>query len=255
MRQIFNKGHETRGARIGRVFSGKVQNFNVSTPLALASIRELPRPLMSRSIVIKMRRSPEQLKRFDKDDPAFEIVRKAIRKWVARCNLNRDPEMPAGFRGRRADNWRAMIAIADDLGYGEAARAAAVALSSDRQYENQHITLLSDIRTVFDAFGQDRLRTKSELLPALAALPDSLWADWTGLDSTGAPRMFTEGDLGRLLRPFGIRSKTLWPPGRREGTKSATGYLRAQFEAAWASFCEEGSTPPQSSKVRYLRRS
>jgi hypothetical protein len=199
-----------------------------------------------------MHRSPKQLKPFDGTDRAFIIVREAIGKWAARCNLNRNPEMPAGFRGRTADNWRCLVAIADDLGFGEPARAAAVALGSDRQYENQHIRLLTDIRTVFDMYGADRLGTKRELIPALVELEDSLWSEWTGLDGTATPHALTEGDIGRLLRPFAIRSKTLWPPGRRPGSKSDSGYSRQQFEAAWASYCEPSATPPQASKVRYL---
>jgi hypothetical protein len=51
---------------------------------------------------IKLHRSPNQLKPFDETD-RFIIVREAIGKWAARCNLNRNPEMPAGFRGRTAD--------------------------------------------------------------------------------------------------------------------------------------------------------
>src|SRR5271169_6573031 len=219
---IFNYGHETYGADIGKVNRGRPQKYSVSAPLALGTIQELPRPLMSRSIAIRMHRSPNQLKPFDETDRAFMIVREAIQKWAARCNLDRNPEMPAGFRGRTADNWRPLLAIADDLGfgYGEAARATAVVLSSDRQYENQHVTLLTDIRTVFDRFKRDRLRTKAELIPALAGLEDSLWSEWTGLDGTATPRVLSQGDIGRLLRPFGIRSKTVWPPGRRQHTKS-----------------------------------
>jgi hypothetical protein len=136
-----------------------------------------------------MHRSPNQLKPFDETDPAFIIAREAIGKWAARCNLNRNPEMPAGFRARTADNWRCLVAIADDLGFGydEVTRAAAVALGSDRQYENQHITLLTDIRTAFDRRDKDRLRTKAELIPALAGLEDSPWGEWTGLDGTAGP--------------------------------------------------------------------
>jgi hypothetical protein len=152
--------------------------------------------------------------------------------------------MPAGFQGRTADNWRSLLAIADDLGvdYGEAARAAAVVLGSDRQYENPNVTLLIDIRTVFDMYGADRLGTKRELIPALVGLEESLWSEWTGLDDTAAPHMLTQGDIGRLLRPFRIRSKTIWPPRRDAGTKSETGYYRSQFEAAWASYCEPSAT-------------
>jgi len=39
-------------------------------------------------------------------------------------------------------------------------RAAAVALGSDRQYENQHITLLTGIRTVFDRHDRVGIPTK-----------------------------------------------------------------------------------------------
>jgi len=60
---------------------------------------------------------------------------------------------------------------------------------------------------------------------------------WTGLDGTAGPDMLTQGDIDRLLRPFAIRSKTLWPPGRRPGRKSESGYSRQQSEAAWASYC------------------
>ena len=180
------------------------------------------RPQGGTVIAIKIHRSPHQLKPFDETDRAFIVVREAIGKWAARCNLNRDPEMPAGFRGRTADNWRCLVAIADDLGFGydEAARAAAVVL----------------------------------LIPALAGLEDSPWGEWTGLDGTAGPHMLTQGDIGRLLRPFAIRSKTLWPPGRCPGTKSESGYSRQQFEAAWASYCQPSATPPQASKARYLSR-
>jgi hypothetical protein len=92
------------------------------------SLRHNPIAVMSRSIAINMRRSPDQLKLFDETDRAFIVKREAIQKWAARCTLSREPEMPAGFQGRTADNWRPLLAIADDFGvdYGEAARAAAV---------------------------------------------------------------------------------------------------------------------------------
>ena len=69
----------------------------------------------------------------------------------------------------------------------------------------------------FNRHGKDRLRTKVELIPALAGRP---WGEWTGLDGTAGPHMLTQGDIGRLLRPLAIRSKPLWPPGRCPGTKS-----------------------------------
>ena len=70
----------------------------------------------------------------------------------------------------------------------------------------------------FNRHGKDRLRTKVELIPALAGLEDSPWGEWTGLDGTAGPHMLAQGDIGRLLRPLAIRSKPLWPPGRCPGT-------------------------------------
>jgi hypothetical protein len=169
MHQIFNAGHEVDGT-IRRFIGGEPRKYCVGAPLAIATIATLPRPLMSRSIPIDMRRSPVPLEPFDENDRAFMITYEAIRKWAARCNLNRDPEMPEGFRGRLADNWRVLFAIADDLGRGEEARAAAVVLSANRQYENPVTTLLTDIRTIFDMFGVDRLRTRLDLIPA--------WWNW-----------------------------------------------------------------------------
>jgi hypothetical protein len=49
------------------------------------------------------------------------------------------------------------------------------------------ITLLIDIRTVFDMYGADRLGTKRELILALTGLEDGLWSEWTGLDDTATP--------------------------------------------------------------------
>jgi hypothetical protein len=94
-------------------------------------------------------------------------------------------------------------------------------------------------------------KIKAELIPALAGLEDSPWGEWTALE-VRPRRMLTQGRP--RVTPFAIRSKTLWPPGRRPGTKSESGYSRQQFEAAWASYCEPSATPPQASKFRYLSR-
>jgi hypothetical protein len=78
-----------------------------------------------RDIAIKLHRSPNQLKPFDETD-RFIIVREAIGKWAARCNLNRNPEMPAPSdrrrSGRRDDarerNQRADIRVSNSRRHG-----------------------------------------------------------------------------------------------------------------------------------------
>jgi len=61
------------------------------------------------------------------------------------CELARDPEIPSGLYNRTADNWRVLLAIADDLGHGKAARAFAIELNSDRPDEDAAVTGEGDI--------------------------------------------------------------------------------------------------------------
>ena len=56
---------------------------------------------------------------------------------------------------------------------------------------------------------------------------------WTRL-----PRPLTPPELATLLRPFGIKPRTVWPARRQSGDKSSRGYLRADFEGSWAAYCD-----------------
>jgi Protein of unknown function (DUF3631) len=124
-----------------------------------------------------------------------------------------DPEMPPLLRNRAADNWRVLLSVADDFGYGEDARSAAVTLSANRPDEDPGVTLLDNIRGVFQALGVDRIAS-SALVEELIGLDDGLWNEWRGPHDDGSPRTLTQGELSRLLRPFGIRPKTVWPARR-----------------------------------------
>jgi Transposase/Protein of unknown function (DUF3631) len=104
----------------------------VFAPLAVSAIGMLPLPLMHRAVVINMQRPAKAdtpLQELDERDPMFAAAHAEIQKWAATCAL-REPEMPPELRNRAADNWRVLLAIADDLGHGAAARAAAVALGT-----------------------------------------------------------------------------------------------------------------------------
>jgi hypothetical protein len=160
LRAIFNAGHR-RGGAISRFVAGRSRKFPVFAPLALAAIGTLPLPLMHRSVIIQMQRQAPgdiELPPFDEFDPAFPATRVEIKKWAAICSLNPRPEMPEGLHNRVADNWRPLLSVADDLGHGEAARAAAVALSAGRIDEDPGVVLLGDIRTIFLARKIDRIR-------------------------------------------------------------------------------------------------
>ncbi|MGB9392996.1 MAG: DUF3631 domain-containing protein, partial [Xanthobacteraceae bacterium] len=60
--------------------------------------------------------------------------------------LNSNPEIPPELRNRQADNWRALLSIADsfDPGWGAAAREAAVIFARGYHDEDIGVALLKE---------------------------------------------------------------------------------------------------------------
>jgi hypothetical protein len=216
----------------------------------------LPLPLLHRSIVINMQRAPKhaRIERLEESDSAFPAVRADIRAWAQNCSLARDPEIPASLRNRAADNCRPLLAIADTLGHGEAARTALLKLYSNRPDEDPGVSLLADIGKVLLTREVDRIGSK-DMVEALLELEDAVWAEWRGVNDDRSPHKLTQSELARLLQPFGIRSKIIWPLARKPGDRSCRGYTRDQFEAAWAAYCPTADTATQPSKIIELPRS
>jgi uncharacterized protein DUF3631 len=112
-----------------------------------------------------------------------------------------------------------------------AARAACVELYGGRQLEDESIgvQLLSDIR---DVFGTEDRVTSGELLERLNALEESPWCDWFG-------KPLTHRGLAKLLDRYRIKSRNV----RLPDGKTPKGFLRAEFEGAWARYL--APHPPQ----------
>jgi putative DNA primase/helicase len=106
----------------------------------------------------------------------------------------------------------------------ERARKAALALSGADAAgaDSQGVELLGDTRKVFDAGQTVEMPTKA-LITALSTDEERPWATY----SKGEP--ITDRQLAKLLKPFGIVSTTVHPPG----APHAKGYRRADFEDAW----------------------
>jgi len=123
LRAAFNAGHR-RGGAIRRFLRGRSSKLSVFAPLAVAAIGSLPLPLMHRSVIINMQRhmpNEARLEPVNEFDPTFPASRTEIEKWAATCKLNPEPDMPGELHNRAADNWRVLLAVADDLGHGHAA--------------------------------------------------------------------------------------------------------------------------------------
>jgi hypothetical protein len=237
LRSVFNSGHR-RGGNIARFVGGSAQQFPTFAPLALAAIGSLPSPLLDRSIGINMQRlTPgRMLQSLDENALSLQAAREATIKWAAKCSLNRNPPTPPSLQNRTADNWRALLSIADDLCYGEEARNAATELSGNRPDEDPAVVLLTDIRAVFNERGVDRIGSRN-LVDALVTRDDGYWGEWRGPNDDRPSRNLTQGELAKLLRPFGIVPRTIWPVHRRAIDKSSRGYMKSQFEQAWRAYC------------------
>ena len=202
IRGLLNAGHR-RGAVAGRcVVRGKIvetEEIPAYCAVALAGLGWLPDTLMSRAVVIRMRRRAptekiEPYRRRDEIDEGHEL-RGRLAGWAAakaKILYAARPAMPVGIEDRNADVWEALFAIADAAGgdWPKKAREAAVALIAAGREEEPSlgIRLLADLRTVF---GKSEALFTKTILDALHALEDAPWKDLngkeTGLARPGAP--------------------------------------------------------------------
>ena len=247
IRGLLNAGHR-RGAVAGRcVTHGKGTPTTEEIPaycaVALAGLGWLPDTILSRSVVVRMRkRKPgERVEPFRRRDhtPGGHALRARLATWAAGNDLaDARPEMPEGVEDRDADIWEPLLAIADAVGgeWPKRARVAAVALvaASKGAEPSLGLRLLSDLRTVFGEAAE--MRTAA-ILTALHNLPEAPWGDLKG-------RPLNDHRLAARLRQYEVRSTNLVI-----GDTRPKGYLRADLEEAWAVYLP----PPGNSATSATR--
>ncbi len=123
MRAILNAGHGVGGSVDRTNSEGNVISYNVYGPVVMAGIGKLPASLISRSLVIQLRRSNKQMQPFK---PSDQYYAPQFYSWGAQAALNPNPQMPIQLIGREADKWRPLIAIADYFDQGDIGRAVAL---------------------------------------------------------------------------------------------------------------------------------
>ncbi len=240
VRAFLNSGHR-RGALSSRcVTRGKtieVVDFPSFCAVALAGLNDLPDTIMTRSVLVRMRRRApsERVEQWRQRTSGTEAapIAKGLQEWAQSVvAITTWPEMPAGVEDRDADVWEALLAVADLAGdeWPERARVAAVALvaASKENKGSLGIQLLSDLRTVFDTAGEDRLST-DELIQKLTGIPESPWGDLRGkpLDSRS---------LAARLGKYEIK-----PKQQKIFNKNVRGYERTDFEDAWSRYLPSSS--------------
>ena len=230
LRALLNAGYR-RGASIPRCVGPRhdVGEFAVFAAVALAGIGDLPDTIMTRSIVIKMRRrtareAVEQY-RVRLHEQEGHALRDQLADWaelVGSAAGEAFPVLPEGVTDRRAEAWEPLIAIADAAGgtWSERARVASVAdvAATRERVPTLGIRLLSDVR---EAFKERDVLATSDLLEILNNMDEAPWGDLRGkpLDSRG---------LAMRLKKYGVVPKTV-----RIGTATPKGYTRENLYDAW----------------------
>ena len=248
LRGIINSGHQRDFAYVVRSVgeSHDPRAFTTWGPKALAKIGKLPATLADRSVIIEMRRkkATEVTEPFDRCMiPHLDELRQQAMRWSTDSFETlqiSSPQLPTGIGDRAKDNWRPLLAIADQAGgtWPQAARESATQLShmlSDEDVEGPGALLLQDIRDVFRQDAVTRV-TSQKLARALGKLEHRPWPEWLGRNT------ITPRQIAQLLRPFGIAPKSIRVAG--EGTPK--GYEHGQFEDAF----ERYLTDPAATQER-----
>ena len=163
---LLNAGHR-KGAVAGRCV---VRGVNIVTEelaaycaVALAGLDDMPDTIMSRSVVVRMRRrSPNEVVepfRPRLHAPDGYVLRDALYEWSEDTPISGWPTMPLGVEDRDADVWEALLAVADAAGgrWPDRARCAAVTLvtATKSAPPSLGVRLLEDIRDVFTEAQED----------------------------------------------------------------------------------------------------
>jgi hypothetical protein len=236
IRGLLNAGHR-RGAVAGRcVVRGKIvetEELPAFCAVALAGIGDLPETVLTRSVIIRMRRrAPTQNVEPWRRRVQLHIgeeLHSRLAAWAATVleeATNNWADMPEGVSDRAADVWEALLGVADAAGgdWPKRARVTAVTLvtASKGDRDSLGIRLLGDLKTIF---GNEDQKPTEVILGRLHALPESCWNDFKG-------KPLTDRGLADLLRGYEIKSKTL----RIDSFGTAKGYARRDFVDAWSRY-------------------
>jgi Protein of unknown function (DUF3631) len=246
IRGMLNAGHR-KGATAGRcVIRGKVvetEELPAYCAVALAGLDDLPDTIMSRSVVIRMRRrapsEPVLPWRRRINEPEAAQLRDRLADWSNQVRGEATdywPDMPASIQDRQADIWEALLTVADLAGqrWANQARVTAVTVVTASMAARPSIglLLLSDIRDVFNRLAVRNLVT-DQLITNLKGIEESPWTvvrKGEPLDARG---------LSQKLKKYGIQPKPI-----RDGDKVFKGYTLAQFEDAWSRYLPPAPVGP-----------
>jgi hypothetical protein len=232
LQTLLNVGNRA-GTKVPRVLnpkSNELIEYNVFCPKVLAGTGVLPDMVADRSIPIRLERRT-RAQTIDRFRPRYVgpigvALRDQIEAWVKEADLNDEPPLPEELSDRQQDCAEPLLSIADSFGRGDEARLALVSLFTGERVDDEEslgVTLLKDLRRVFDAHSGSVSAYSESLVKELKELDESPWAKYDygkGLDATS---------LAALLRPYSLHSKNI----RGQDGKQRKGYRRHELEYVW----------------------
>jgi len=242
-----------QGGCLTRVINHEVVKYPCFCPLALAVYQKPQKPIpdqvLSRCVILDIMKDVRGRDELWPNDPRFSALRGFVSEWAGTFRR------PENFRivsrvlaGRSANNWQALLEIAETLGYG--ATALVVAETIERATVNPVIELFWDLRRIFEPPGIDRFWT-DELLQTLHQLEGSSWDEFLGIDGNKPPHKLTKAEFYAMVHTKRVRSMGVWK-GIGKQRQYAKGFYKRQFEPVWADLFPD--TPTQASKIIRLTR-
>jgi putative DNA primase/helicase len=252
LRGILNSGHTRATAYVIRTVGEdhEPRRFCTWSPKAIALIGRLPDTLADRSITLTLQRktAAEHVERWRFDDvDRLTDLRRMAQRWAADHHetlASADPKIPDSLHDRAADNWRPLFAIADAAGgrWPEQARLASKVIEGAADDdEDLSILLLRDLQQIFAESHKDRLASEA-ICEQLAKLTERPWRTFGR-----GEKPLTPNALARLLRPFGIVSRSI----RLEDGSTPKGYVLEAFMDSFSRYIPalQNATPTQQAPV------
>ena len=148
----------------------------------------------------------------------MNVIYRQVLLWAKNATLDPDPEMPQELRNRPRDNWLVLVSCGDSFGpaWGAAARDAAITFRRGYYDEDVGVTLLGDVRSIFDATRSDRIASE-QLVALLCDMDEAGWSEWRGLKDDQQPRRL-RGTVGANPQPSAFDRD---PSGRFDGRVAA----------------------------------
>jgi len=248
LRALLNVGYKL-GAAIPRCvgLAHDVQNFAVHCATALAGLGDLPETIMSRSVIIRMRRraNSESVEPFRTrlHEPAGHALRDRLAIWASLTGPQAGaawPELPPGIVDRAAEVWEPLIATADAAGGGWPKLARSACLELCKAPKESQMTLgvrlLADLCTIFgDATA---LHTETIIAKLCAGAESGLEPDAPWNELHGKP--ISVRTLASMLKRYGVNSQKV-----KVGGIALQGYRRESLWDPWRRYLPQVSAQPE----------